>query len=319
MAKNYEKVKRWHRKKNIIIILILIFGIQSLGTALFYSTIVSKIKLEAEIINLDKDKFGIKKIYPTAINGRSWYSKWDNGHTRSWTDQSNDQYDSEFITKYKGAGSYKTDGKGILKISGEYPRMYVEDPNKIKKWRNVEITIYGKRVSDDNNPSGGIMVYARTNHMIDSNLCDTRGYGGRFKYNGYMNFEKETRHGSGYAQKADRYYWPGGMPKNTWFGLKFIIRDRSDGNVKLELWIDEKNGYNGGAWNKVGEFVDNGSNFGIGEPSCKTNIDPAVKLTNSDNRIGSESKKPNLAIYFRSDGVNTDGLWYKKSSIREIT
>lgn len=318
MAKNYERVKRWHRKKNIIIILILILGIQSLGTAALYSTMDSKIKLVAETNNLNKDKFGIKKIYSTVLNGRTWYSKWNNGHARSWTDQSNDPYDSEFVTKYKGIGSYKTDGKGVLKISGENPRMYVIDPNRIKKWRNVEITIYGKRISDNNDPSGGIMAYARTNHMIDSNLCDTRGYGGRFKYDGYLNFEKETKHGSGYAQKGDKYYWYGGMPKNTWIGLKFIVHDRLDGNVKLELWVDKTNGYNGGAWNKVGEFIDNGNNFGINSPSCQANVNPATRLTKYGNRIGSESGKPNLAVYFRSDGVYSNGLWYKESSIREI-
>lgn len=270
------------------------------------------------VVSMTTDKFGIAKLYETTLNGREWYSKWDNGHARDWTDQYNDPDDPEFWTKWKGVGSWYTDGNGILKISGATPRMYVIDPDRTKYWHNVEITVYGQRIADSNVLYGGIMACARTNHMVDSDYCDTRGYEGRFKYDGIIDFEKEIKHGSGYAQVAKKTYWHGGMIKNKWIGYKYVVRDIPDGNVKLELYIDETDGFNGGNWIKVNEFIDNGSNFGVGFAPCKTGIDPALRLTSSDNRPGSETGKPNLDIYFRSEGVSSNGLWYKKVSIREI-
>lgn len=270
------------------------------------------------------DKFGIKEIYNTS--GREWYSTWNDGHNRSWSDSSNDPYDPEFLTKYKGKGYWSADGLGILKISGDAPRMYVVDPNNIKGWHNVEVTVYGMRVSDSNITWGGIMAYARTNHLVDTDYCDTRGYGGRLKYDGIIDFEKEIEHNSEYVQTESNNYWPEGMPNNKWIGYKFIVYDTVSNNslssVKLELWIDNTDGLNGGNWTKVYEFVDNGRNFGtlgdMGEVSCASGINSYLSLTASDNRPGSETGKPNLAVYFRSDGVNNGGLLYKKASIREI-
>ncbi|MEO9363717.1 MAG: discoidin domain-containing protein [Nitrososphaera sp.] len=273
-----------------------------------------------------KDRFGIAEIVPTMPGGRVWTSTWDNGVSRTFGNSKNDPSDPQFLTSKNGGGlgdgSYRTSGDGILKISGEFPRMYIVDP--ARDWHNVEITVYGMRVSDTNIAWAGLQAHVRTAQGVlgdeDVNICDDRAYSAQLTYPGEALFEKKTNHhtDNGYAQVNEKTVFRGGMPKNVWIGYKFIVRDNSAGQVKLEMYMDMTNGLNGGTWTKVSEFTDTGRNFGAGFDSCRSGVDPALPLTASNVRAGSETGRPNIAVYFRSDGVNTDGLLYKEASVREI-
>lgn len=264
-------------------------------------------------VQSDRDRFGIRKLYPTSNDGMTWMSSWNRRRAFSGVDPADPWFDGDH-----GSGAYKVEN-GKLHIRGRHPRMHVHDPSLRRQWRDVEITMYFKRVADSDVRYAGMVAVARTNHGVTGGLsrdrCDTRGVGARMRYDGWTDFEKETAHPENDAV-AGKVRWSGGLARGTWIGYKFVVYDLPGGAVRLELWGDQTNGRDGGHWERLNEFIDDGSTFG--DKPCAKGIDPLLALTNRSHRPGSESGKPNLSVYFRTDGLRGWGLVYKWGSIREI-
>jgi len=120
---------------------------------------VSYVSPTADVPHLDK--FGIKELTDTASNGRTWFSKFDQGTQRTIT-WGQDSIDSELI--FRGSGSYTIYGStgekaGQMKVSGSTPRIYVRGspsesvppPSGTAKWNNVEVTFYATTTNSGSN------------------------------------------------------------------------------------------------------------------------------------------------------------------------
>ena len=260
-------------------------------------------------VRATRDDFGIEYLQPTLPDGTYWVSDWKGRRAFDGVDPRDPWFDADH-----GSGASYRVAAGKLFVSGAVPRMCVPDPALRRQWTDVEITVYFRRVGDGSVPYAGMTSVARSNHLSDDPRCDTRGYGSRVRYDGLTDFEKETAHPLNEAHQQQQV-WRQGMPHQVWIGYKFLVYDRPDG-VHLETWLDLADGRNGGAWILVNEMTDDGQVFG--RAPCAPGIDPRMALTGRPARPGSESGRPNVSVFFRSDQVDRDGLVYKWASIREI-
>ena len=272
------------------------------------------------------DNFGIKMLNKSTSDptvSREWYSQWDKGSLRTFTFGKAGATDPELM--FRGSGKYTIYGStdanraGMMSVTGSTPRIYIRNsdvegdvlPSTVKKWGNVEITFYANTTNLGSNVGyAGIEAVARTNHMPDTALCGTRGYGGKINFDGRAQFEKECCHGSGNKQVATVYPFTnkGKMPINTWIGYKFIVRAcENNTKCKLELYMDMTDGLNGGDWKLLTQFTDyDGWSSDI--PSCCDAHKGKVLLP--------PNQMSNYTVYLRSDGLGEQ--LYKKLSIREI-
>lgn len=223
-------------------------------------------------ISAGTDSFGITTLHPTATGFTDWESThWDNGNARTVTG-GRDPDDYTGWSHKRGDDALDIDGNGIMEMGGgNQPRIYInpypgsEEVNPEQFFKNVEATVYYKRIGNDGAANGGLVIGLRSGpngHSSYGDPCDATTYYARFRHDGNWDFYKELKHPGG-VSSGTSVLFPAGLPSQQWIGMKFIAYNfNNDSNVKLEVYIDNtSNGdvTNGGEWTLVGEKVDDGS------------------------------------------------------------
>lgn len=282
------------------------------STAVFLVAIIALVAFAPK--GNGSDEVGIHEIYPSAPDGMHWEANWTGGEY-AWSEDPWVEIGSRDV-RYRTAD-------GVLSISGNLSRLYIREPNKQRQWRDVEVTIYAKRIADEDIDYSGIVSAVRINHGVTAPLadapCDSRGLSARLRFDGAIDFGKEIAHPNTVASHSIEVF-PNGLPYGEWIGYKHIVYDIDNGTgTRQELWMDLTDGRDGGAWNLFAVHEDHSySGIGEGETPCAPGIDPAIPYVNGP-RAGSESGLPSIAVLIRADGIGFNGLQYKWTSVREIT
>ncbi len=207
----------------------------------------------------DRDAFGIRMLYPTRDGARSWTSAHWTGRQYVVAERVDGQ-DPQGISGKRGSGTL-TVADGVLTMAGPQPRLYIQ-PYAGTAWRDVELTVYYRRVLDDGTAFAGMVADVRsgTNGHTPETPCEAHTYYARMRHDGAFDFAKELEHPSAAARARidPAQAWPEPpLPRDRWIGFKYVAYN-AGGSVKLEVYRDVTEGKDGGQWLKVNETTDAG-------------------------------------------------------------
>lgn len=261
------------------------------------------------------DVFGIKRIYPSDMSGQFWDSRSWLQSSRTLTSPQTDPQDPYF--QVRGSSNTLTiKGDGTAESSGPMVRYYISNPQGQRNWKNFEFTMYSMRVSEISPPSyAGFAVQGRTGPGHTDKpatngdgypiQCDGSSYAAAIRYNGLVDFKKELKWPNYTKQNPISTLYPDGVPNNRWIGMKYVVYNINQ-DVKMEVWIDETEGKDGGDWQKVLEHIDDGG----------WTIPAAEAAYSCGYSVDEKLLDGGPAIIVRNDGVGKQ--LYKNLSIREI-
>lgn len=218
------------------------------GTAAMFSVLLLTM-LTQEVLAVP-DKFGIEQLYPTADNGPVWFLN----------NEEPEEDDNFLMTSHEeinldeeqqgDAGAFELDAETGTEEHGV--RIHADSPDD--EWKNVEMTGYFKL----NEGNDQFTLIARQGPSYnDDGGCGAYGYYGMLSAEGDAYFKKKLfHHGGGYSDRTAVEENVVDNLDNRWVGIKLITYDLPDGDVKLELWVDDGNQQN--KWKKATEYVDDG-------------------------------------------------------------
>jgi hypothetical protein len=284
------------------------------------------------------DKFGITKLVADGT-GIQWYSNWGNGKKRTLKGKGTSKTDNKdpndsmsfFHCVGKQGNEMTIDGKGICRMKGEHPRLYVGDMKN--KFNNVEVTCYVlvKKCMIKSGSYTTFRLAGRSNHHATAKCkCNGKGYAAECFVNQSARtfkdsrFRKELLHPH-YANKGFTSGHANLALHTNWFGMKFVLQtSTSTGEVTSKCYTDVTNGAAGGTWVLKGTQVDNGTNWAItaaGElagiasdiASCKKGcLDKKPAGPPYQEKV----TRPGYCCYLRTDFVSE--ICFKWFSAREI-
>jgi len=256
-----------------------------------------------------QDKFGIKKIYPTASGGNEWYVNMDNPKSD---------------TNFRNLPTMTKQTDGSWQVSASQVRMEAWSPSD-EKWLNVEITGYAKMISGTNEL---IQWYSRGGHHTDSNQCLGSAYKARLYGTGEARWVKEITHPAYTGSKGSMQATDDPL-KGRWVGFKAVIYNFVENGktyVRMESYIDDDvtdskgNLVVGNNWKLAAVYEDKGgwstTNSDFNASCFPVNKDSTQQYRQRDeiiNMSGGTSTQ-NIAAW-RSDGLTWN---WKYLSVREI-
>lgn len=267
----------------------------------------------------------IYMIYNMSLCYNEWTSRhWNFGDIRKFTSgKEPDPYDNTQISRFNGDSTceWKFNGDGIMNMIGRYPRLYLE-----KHYYNTENTMYYKKNTNNGKDSDGITFAVRSsfdghlkNTAIDNHhWMNTQTYHGRIRHDGHVQICKEQIHGQKFScyPRTKKYLYEDKrrLPKNQWFGMKFIVANICSDKVLLQLWVDKTSQAEefemGKAenWELLLEVVDQYGSF----PSSDND---KVDLYNLDRNL--PFLNPGM-VFIRNSFIQSGESLYKYVSVREI-
>jgi hypothetical protein len=263
------------------------------------------------------DEFGIRKIYPTNSSSDrpqawllgigDWEARapgWEG--SRSLTDgflqlnvKKNDGQIRYNVRSIPNTSSITEKNQKKLRTRGFM--------STNKDWKNVEITMYARVNDAEGERNGGkhfeLLARGGSKHNADK-PCEGTALHTNLYVTGRVKLEKELSHTKGYTDDDPSKDNVTNNLMHRWVGMKGIFYNKSNGNVKIELWLD-KDANNVWGENPVLEFEDQG-NWRI--------------QNNNENECGGDKNEKitwgGPVVIFRWDNLTDVDL--KCASVREI-
>lgn len=210
------------------------------------------------------DKFGIDEIYPTANDGPVWFLNDEDPEE----DDNFDFTSAEDIDLREAASRiFELDAETGSSRHGV--RIHADSPDD--EWKNVEMTGYFKML--DGNDQFTLIARQGPSYNDDGG-CGAYGYYGMLDANGDAYFKKKLFHHGGYTDRTAVEENVVDDLDDRWVGIKLVVYDLNDNDVKLELWVDDGDEEND--WEKATEYVDDGD-WETNDEDCDRSSDDTIE------------------------------------------